>query len=134
MKKVAGIARIAATLAGSVIVWCMAASVAHAACTGSNGRGWGSGKGAGKFEMSAADKVCNIGFTNVINDTTKTSIPATNVTVTRQPKSGKVAVTGKGLVYTPANGFKGRDTFCTRNKTPKVPGATLSGCITVTVK
>lgn len=109
-------------------------SAAQAACTGSNGRGWGSGKGVGQFTMTTADKVCNIGFTNVINDRNKTSVPATQVSITRAPKSGKVTVTGKGLVYTPAGGFKGKDTFCTRNKAPKVPGTTLAGCITVTVR
>jgi hypothetical protein len=113
---------------------CFTVSVADAACTGSNGRGWGSGNGAGKFEMAATDKNCRIGFTNVIDEKKKTSIPATKVTVTRAPKSGKVNVGGNGLLYTPAKGFKGRDTFCTRNSTPKVPGVTLSGCITVTVR
>lgn len=69
-----------------------------------------------------------------INDQAKTSIPATNVKITRPPKSGKVAVTGSGLVYTPASGFKGNDRFCTTNTTPKVKGKMLRGCITVTVK
>ncbi|MCJ8143740.1 Ig-like domain-containing protein [Ancylobacter sp. A5.8] len=111
-----------------------ASTAAHAACTGSNGRGWGSGKGAGMFEMTTADKTCRIGFTNVINDQTGARIPANSVAVTTPPKSGKVAVTGSGLVYTPNAGFKGKDRFCTRNTTPKVPGTVLSGCITVSVK
>ncbi len=50
------------------------------------------------------------------------------------PKNGKVQVTGKGLVYTPAKGFKGSDSFCTKNTTPKAPGVVLSGCITVAVR
>lgn len=116
------------------VAGCMSISAAEAACTGSNGRGWGSGNGAGKFTMSAADQSCRIGFTNVIDDRKKTSIPATNVKITRAPKSGKVAVTGSGLVYTPAKGFKGQDRFCTSNKAPSVKGTTLSGCITVTVR
>jgi len=115
-------------------VGCLTLSMAEAACTGTNGRGWGSGRGAGKFEMTAADKNCRISFTNVINDQQKTRIPATNVTITRAPKSGKVNVTGSGLVYTPNQGFRGSDTFCTRNTTPKAPGAVLSGCITIAVK
>jgi len=126
--------RILAILAVSLAMGGLSVSMAEAACKGSNGRGWGSGNGAGKFEMSATDKVCNIGFTNVIDDKKNTSIPATKVKVTRAPKSGKVGVTGKGLVYTPAKGFTGSDTFCTANTTPKVPGVTLSGCITVTVR
>lgn len=110
-------------------------STAEAACTGSNGRGWGSGSGgSGKYQMTAADKNCRIGFPNFINDKAKTSIPATNVKITRAPKSGKVAVTGSGLIYTPASGFKGNDRFCTTNTTPKVKGQMLRGCITVTVK
>ena len=126
--------RVLIILAMSFAVCGLSISAAEAACKGSNGRGWGSGNGAGKFEMSAADKACNIGFTNIIDDKKKTNVPATKVRVTRAPKSGKVGVTGKGLVYTPAKGFTGRDTFCTANTTPKVPGVTLSGCITVTVR
>jgi len=109
-------------------------SMAQAACTGSNGRGWGKGNGAGKFEMSVSDKECRIGFTNFINDEKKTSIPANKVAITRAPKSGKVAVTSKGLVYTPAQGFKGSDSFCTKNTSEKVKGSVLSGCITVVVR
>jgi hypothetical protein len=111
----------------------LAASAAEAACTGSNGRGWGSGKGAGQFQMTAADKACEIGFANFIDDATNTRIPATQVTVTRAPKSGKVSVTAKGVVYTPNAGFKGKDSFCTTNKSSKARG-TLSGCITVSVR
>lgn len=120
--------------ASAVLAGCLFASSVHAACTGSNGRGWGRGNGAGSFKMAAADKSCRIGFTNVINEQTKARIPATQVSVTRPPKNGKVQVTGKGLIYTPAKGFKGSDTFCTRNTTPKVPGFVLSGCITVAVR
>ncbi|MCC4243238.1 Ig-like domain-containing protein [Stappia indica] len=120
--------------AATVVAGCIFASSVHAACTGSNGRGWGRGNGAGSFQMTAADKSCRIGFTNVINDRTKTSVPANKVSVTRAPKNGKVQVTGKGLVYTPAKGFKGSDSFCTKNTTPKAPGVVLSGCITVAVR
>lgn len=108
---------------------------AYAACTGTNGRGWGRGNGNGQFEMAGPDKVCNISFPGFIDDVRKTRTPATDVTITRQPKNGKiVVVAGKGLVYTPAQGFKGKDKFCTRNKSPKVKGQSLSGCITVTVR
>ena len=126
--------RTLATLATTLAIGCLAATAAQAACSGSNGRGWGSGNGAGKFTMSTADKTCNISFTNVINDKQNTSVPATQVRVTRAPKSGKVTVTGKGLVYTPASGFRGTDKFCTRNTAPGVKGVTLSGCISVTVR
>ncbi|MCP8895629.1 hypothetical protein KYK29_11925 [Shinella daejeonensis] len=84
--------------------------------------------------MTTADKACHIGFTNIIDDRKKTKIAVTKVVATPAPKSGEVAVTGKDLIYTPAKGFKGRDTVCTRNSAPKVPRATLSGCITVTVR
>lgn len=116
------------------LLGCFTFSAAQAACTGSNGRGWASGNGAGKFEMVAADKTCQIGLTNVIDDQTKTKIPATNVVITKTPKSGTVSVKSNGLVYTPKKGFTGDDTFCTKNTTPKSPGVTLSGCITVSVK
>ncbi len=109
-------------------------SSAEAACTGSNGRGWATGGGAGQFEMSAADKTCPIDFPGAMNEATGTRIPATQVKITRPPSSGKVAVTKSGLVYTPNKGFTGSDTFCTSNTTPKVPGATLSGCVTVSVR
>lgn len=115
-------------------VSCAMLSGAQAACTGSNGRGWGTGNGAGQFEMTAADKTCRMSFQGVINEAAKTRIPATEVTITRAPGSGKVAVTKSGLVYTPNKGFQGSDTFCTSNTTPKEPGITLSGCITVTVR
>lgn len=125
--------RVGASATIVFLVGILSTSVVHAACTGTNGRGWGSGQGAGKFAMSASDKSCRIGFTNFIDDKKKTQVPATQVTVTRGPKSGKVQVTGKGLVYTPNGGFKGSDTFCTKNTSPKVKG-TLAGCITVTVR
>ncbi len=84
--------------------------------------------------MVAADKTCQIGFTNVIDDKAKTKIPATNVVITKPPKSGAVSVKSSGLVYTPKKGFMGDDTFCTKNTTPKAPDVTLSGCITISVK
>ncbi|MER2537162.1 MAG: Ig-like domain-containing protein [Rhizobiaceae bacterium] len=83
--------------------------------------------------MTTADKECRISFPGFMNGDTR--IPATQVTLTRQPKAGKITVvSGQGLIYTPARGFKGKDTFCTRNKSPKMPGGTLSGCVTVTVR
>ena len=112
----------------------MMLSSAEAACTGSNGRGWGTGSGAGQFEMVAADKTCRMSFQGVTNEAARTRIPATEVTITRAPSSGKIAVTKSGLVYTPNKGFTGSDTFCTSNTTPKAPGITLSGCVTVTVR
>lgn len=117
---------------GLIVLGCFSVSAAQAACTGSNGRGWGSGQGAGQFTMSQADKTCRISFPGFISGDKRT--PATQVTVTRQPKSGKVAVVaGQGLLYTPAAGFRGKDTFCTRNKASGMSG-TLSGCVTVTVR
>jgi hypothetical protein len=111
----------------------VSASSAFAACEGSGGRGWASGKGDGKYEMAGSDKTCLIGYPNFIDDATKTRVPATEVTLTRAPKSGKIGLTAKGLVYTPAAGFKGSDKFCTKN-TAKGHKGTLSGCITVTVR
>ena len=81
--------------------------------------------------MTQADRSCRISFPGFIDDRAGTRVPATNVTVTQQPGSGKVSVTRSGITYTPNKGFKGRDTFCTSNTTPKVPGKTLSGCIAV---
>lgn len=109
------------------------ASSALAACEGSNGRGWGSGKGDGKYDMAAADKTCLIGYPNFIDDVKKTRVPATEVSLTRAPKSGTITLSAKGLVYTPAQGFKGSDKFCTKN-TAKGEKGTLAGCITVTVR
>jgi hypothetical protein len=114
-----------------IMVGCLSISTAEAACKGTNGRGWGSGHGAGKFSMTAADKVCNISFPGFINGKKRTA--AKKVTVTRKPKSGKLAVVAEGMVYTPAAGFKGKDKFCTRNKAAGVSG-TLSGCVTITVR
>lgn len=111
------------------------ASSAYAACTGTNGRGWGSGNGSGKFEMTTADKTCNISFPGFVDDVRKTRVPAGQVTITSTPKNGKVAVrAGSGMVYTPNPGFKGQDRFCTRNTSPQFKGQTLSGCVTVQVK
>ncbi|MGB3876487.1 MAG: hypothetical protein WA980_11605 [Shinella zoogloeoides] len=125
----------ATTLVTVFLIGCFTASTAHAACTGTNGRGWGKGKGAGKFEMTMNDKICKISFPGFIDDLKKTRVPATSVTFTSKPKNGKISiVAGKGLIYTPKAGFKGKDRFCTRNTTPKVRGKTLSGCVTVTVR
>ncbi|MBX3598565.1 MAG: hypothetical protein KF874_13425 [Rhizobiaceae bacterium] len=111
----------------------LAVSVANAACEGTNGRGWGKGGGNGKFVMGATDKSCNISFPHFINDAKKTRTPANQVKFTTEPKNGKVNVVGKGLVYTPNPGFKGKDKFCTTNKSAKEKG-TLRGCITIRVK
>ncbi len=125
----------ATTLITAFVIGCFSASSVHAACTGSNGRGWGSGRGAGQFEMTARDKSCRISFPGFIDDVRKTRIPATDVTVTRQPKNGKVSVAaGKGVIYTPNAGFKGKDRFCTKNTSSKVKGKSLSGCVTVTIR
>ena len=121
------------TFAAVFVIAAFSASIAEAACSGTNGRGWGKGQGNGKFQMTTADKTCNIDFPGFIDDRKKTRTPATNVTITRAPKSGKINVTGKGLVYTPAAGFKGNDRFCTKNTAAGVRG-TLRGCITVTVR
>ena len=112
----------------------LAGSVAQAACSGGTGRGWGSGQGNGQFEMSASDKTCLIGYNSFINDSAKTKIPATEVALTKAPKSGKITLSKQGVVYTPNAGFKGKDKFCTKNTSPEVKGKTLSGCVTVTVK
>jgi hypothetical protein len=123
------------TLMTAFLIGCLMASTAHAACTGTNGRGWGKGNGAGKFEMTTRDKICKISFPGFVNDAKKTRIAATNVTFTSKPKNGKISVVaGQGLIYTPKAGFKGKDKFCTRNSSPKVKGQTLSGCVTVTVR
>lgn len=112
----------------------LATSLAEAACSGSNGRGWGSGKGNGAFEMTAADKSCTISFPNFIDEAKGTKVPASEVKLTKAPKSGTIGIAaGKGLVYTPKAGFSGQDKFCTRNTAPTVKG-TLSGCVTVTVR
>lgn len=121
-------------MATPVAIVLLSSSVAQAACTGSNGRGWGSGQGSGSFEMTSADRTCRIAFPHVINDRAGTQVPASKVSFTRQPTSGKVSVSGGGLVYTPGRGFKGTDTFCTSNTAPKAPGVTLAGCISVTVR
>lgn len=121
------------TLAIAFIAGLGLAPAALAECTGGNGRGWGSGKGAGQFEMAAGDKTCLIGFPNFIDDASDTRIPATEVTLKTAPKSGKIGVGAKGIVYTPNPGFKGKDRFCTSNASPKVKGETLAGCVAVTV-
>lgn len=127
--------RIFAPIFTTLALGLITATAAQAACAGSNGRGWGSGKGKGAFEMRQADKSCSISFPAFIDDAANTRTPATEVALTRAPKNGKVTIAaGKGLVYTPTAGWTGKDTFCTRNTTPKVKGKALSGCITVTVK
>lgn len=121
-------------LLASLIALGITATMAQAECTGSNGRGWGSGKGSGKFEMTGADKNCKISFPGFINDTEKTRIPATEFKLTRGPKNGTLSVApGQGLIYTTTPGFKGSDKFCTRNSSPAVNGQTLSGCVTINV-
>jgi hypothetical protein len=105
----------------------------QAACTGSNGRGWASGSGAGNFEMSTSDRTCSIPFPNFIVGDRRT--PASEVVLTTAPRNGTIGVAaGRGLVYTPNAGFTGADRFCTRNTASAFQGQTLSGCITVTVR
>jgi len=106
-----------------------ASSAALAACDGGLGRGWSKGSGKGAFDMAAGDKTCLIDFPAFIDDAKKTKIAANELAMTRAPKSGKIGVSAKGIVYTPAAGFKGKDTFCIKNTTPKMPGKTLSGCV-----
>ena len=110
-----------------------AVTSSYTECTGSNGRGWGQGKGNGQFEMAAADGHCMISFPGFINDTTNTRIPATELALTKAPSSGTIGKSASGIVYTPQPGFRGTDTFCTRNTSPEVRG-TLSGCVSVTVR
>lgn len=110
------------------------ASTAFAECSGSLGRGWASGKGNGEFSMRSTDKSCAIGYANFIDDAAKTRTPATDVALTKAPKSGKISISkSQGVLYIPASGFKGTDRFCTKNTSPKVKGKTLSGCVTVLV-
>ena len=111
----------------------LVAADALAACTGSNGRGWGRGNGAGAFEMTQADKTCLIRFPSVINDKAGTRDPATKYSVTRAPANGTLKASADGVIYTPKKGFAGKDVFCTTNRTDKAPGTVLSGCVTVTV-
>lgn len=112
-----------------------AGTAAEAACTGSLGRGWASGQGNGQFEMTVADRTCQMGFANFIDDAAKTRIPATEVALTKAPGNGKIGIiANQGVVYTPNANFKGTDRFCTRNTAPQVKGKTLSGCVNVTVR
>jgi len=124
-----------ATLTSFFVTALFAASAAQAECNGSNGRGWASGKGAGQFEMTAADKTCRISFPGFIDDVKKTRIPATEVVLTKAPSHGKIGiVANQGLIYTPTPGFKGSDRFCTKNTAKEMKGKSLSGCITVVVR
>ena len=118
----------------SGLLFATLATSAHAECSGGLGRGWASGKGAGKFEMTAADKKCPIGFAYFIDDKAGTRTPATDIALTRAPQNGKIGIAKTGVVYTPTPGFKGQDKFCTSNTTKEVPGKKLSGCVAVTVR
>lgn len=115
-----------------IVLGIFTATSASAACEGGLGRGWSKGKGKGAFELSAGSKACDIGFANFY-DNNDVATPATEVALTKAPKSGKISIGKSGVVYTPNAGFKGKDTFCTKNTAAKVKGA-LTGCITVTVK
>ena len=112
----------------------LTSTAAYAECSGSNGRGWGSGKGDGKFEMTAADKRCQISFPNFIDDVKKTKIAASDMKLTRGPKNGQISLSKIGPIYTPNPGFQGEDKFCTKNTSAEVKGKTLAGCVTVSVK
>ena len=78
-----------------------ATSAAMAACDGGLGRGWASGKGAGKYEMAAGDKTCAMEFPNFINGAAKTKTPANKVVLTRAPKSGKIGLQLRVLFIRP---------------------------------
>ncbi len=117
-----------------LLIGSFAAESVAAACTGSNGRGWASGKGVGRFEMTTADGTCRMGFPGFTFSDGRPRVPATELVLTQAPKSGKITLHSEGLIYTPNRGFKGEDRFCTRNTTPRMPGKTLSGCITVAVR
>ena len=119
--------------AATVAIAGLVASSAFAECTGSNGRGWGKGKGNGQFEMSTSDKTCLISYPGFIYEAEKKRVPATEVKLTRAPKSGTISLSKQGIVYTPAAGFKGKDKFCTKNTAQGEKG-TLSGCVTIVVK
>lgn len=112
----------------------MAGQAALAECSGGLGRGWARGGGEGRFEMPASDGACPIPYPAFIDDSTDERTPATEIGLTRAPASGQLGRTAGGMVYTPTPGFTGADQFCIRNSTPEVPGQTLSGCITVTVR
>ena len=92
----------------------------------------GLGQRSGQWQVpdAAGDKQCLIGYPSFIKGQSKT--PATQVKLTRAPKSGKISLSPQGLIYTPAAGFKGTDKFCTSNTAAGVPG-TLKGCVSVTV-
>lgn len=118
--------------AAAMIAALFGTTAAQAACEGGLGRGWSKGNGNGQFTMRAADKSCLIGFANFIDSKEKLT-PATKIELTTAPKSGKITIGPSGAVYTPQPGFKGKDTFCTKNTTPEVKGKSLRGCVTVTV-
>lgn len=107
------------------------ATAASAACESSLGRGWSKGNGKGSFVLSGA-KSCDTGFANFYGSD-NVGIPATEVALSKAPKSGKISIGTTGVIYTPAAGFKGKDTFCTKNTAPGHKGK-LSGCITITVE
>ncbi|WP_108263530.1 hypothetical protein [Mangrovicoccus ximenensis] len=120
-------------LAGLAFASVAGASEAWASCAGGDGRGWASGKGDGAFEMAPGAATCLMNYPNVIHADDR-RMPATQVTLTRAPKSGKIGLSKQGVVYTPNAGFRGKDRFCTRNTAAAFPGQTLSGCVTVTVR
>jgi hypothetical protein len=122
------------TLAAGLALGIFATSTAQAACTGTLGRGWASGRGQGAFEMTSRDRSCSIDFPAFINDRTGKTVPATRVTISKAPSAGTLKATRRGLIYRPQRGFTGSDSFCISNTTPKVPGETLSGCTTITVR
>lgn len=119
-------------LAGLVLSFCAAAPAAWAACDGGFGRGWASGKGNGAFTMSPGSANCVMGYTRFFLDGGK-EVVASEVKLTRAPKSGKISLSKEGIVYTPNAGFSGKDRFCTSNTAPEVKKDKLSGCVTVTV-
>jgi hypothetical protein len=109
-------------------------TAALAACEGSTGRGWASGHGTGTYEMSSADRSCTIPFVGFFSNNGNDFTPATEVSLSKSPTSGKIGVSSKGIIYTPNAGFTGTDRFCTINRSGAVSGEKLSGCYEITVR
>lgn len=86
----------------------MGTGLAAAACDGSTGRGWASGKGTGSYEMTGSGP-CLIPFVGFFSNGGQDFTEATEVSLRKAPKSGTVGLTRRGITYTPNAGFKGRD-------------------------
>jgi hypothetical protein len=121
-------------LIAAVVVLFSGTTAALAACEGATGRGWASGKGKGSYEMSSGDKSCTIPFVGFFANDGNDFTSANEVSLSKAPKSGKIGVSSKGIVYTPNAGFKGKDRFCTINRNSAATNKKLSGCYDVTVR